>query len=338
MPAFSDEFHTFNATKWVHTVTMSGGGNGEFEMYVPDAANSFVQKGSLRIHPSYTSDWFNQTMCTSYSIAPANWDNGCELSFDAQPTKTIYGTSTPYPGVYPGQCNDASNYGCERMAINGGIINPIRSARIFSTFSFMYGRVEVRAKLPIGNWLWPAIWMLPKDSVYGTWPLSGEIDIMESRGNPPSYQAGGNNRFGSTLHWGPLWNADMWSYTTQGYTDNRNTLTSQWHTYGLKWTSTSLYTYIDHDSNRVLTVNMSLPLWQTYNLSGSNPWAGNGTNAPFNQPFYITFNTAVGGTNGYFPTNDWGDGGATNFWNNRSNWQSTWTHPDLMIDFIRVYQ
>jgi beta-glucanase (GH16 family) len=305
---------------------MSGCGNGEFEMYVPDANNSFVQNGSLHIHPSYTVDWFQQTMCTSNSIYPVDWDNGCELSFDVQPTKTIYRTNTQYPGVYPGQCNDPSNYGCERTATNGGIL------------SFTYGRVEVRAILPTGNWLWPAIWMLPEGTVYGTWPLSGEIDIMESRGNDPSYSAGGNNHFGSTLHWGTLWNTDMWSHTTQGYTDNSNTLTSQYHIYGLKWTSTGLYTYIDSDANRVMTVNMSLPLWQEYSLSGSNPWAGNGTNAPFNQPFYMILNTAIGGTNGFFPTNDWGNGGSTTFWANRSNWQSTWTQPDLIIDYIHVYQ
>ena len=47
-------------------------------------------------------------------------------------------------------------------AIAGNVLNPVISARIFSNFSFLYGRVEVRAKLPVGNWLWPAIWMLPE--------------------------------------------------------------------------------------------------------------------------------------------------------------------------------
>ncbi len=106
---FSDDFFTFNGSKWTYAVTMSGCGNGEFEMYVPEAANSFVQNGSLHIHPSYTANWFQQTMCTNYSQPPADWDNGCELSFDAQPTKTLYGTNTSYPGVYPDQCNDASD-------------------------------------------------------------------------------------------------------------------------------------------------------------------------------------------------------------------------------------
>ncbi len=49
-----------------------------------------------------------------------------------------------------------------------------------------YGRVEVRARMPTGDWLWPAVWMMPRDSVYGEWPKSGEIDIFEGKGNWPS--------------------------------------------------------------------------------------------------------------------------------------------------------
>jgi hypothetical protein len=52
----------------------------------------------------------------------------------------------------------------------------------------------------------------------------------------------------------------------------------------------------------------------------------------------MVLNTAIGGTDGYFPTNDWGSGGATAFWTNRNRWQSTWTQPDLIIDYIHIYQ
>lgn len=46
--------------------------------------------------------------------------------------------------------------------------------------SIAYGKIEVRAKIPRGDWLWPAIWMLPKDNKYGAWPMSGEIDVSVS--------------------------------------------------------------------------------------------------------------------------------------------------------------
>jgi beta-glucanase (GH16 family) len=102
------------------------------------------------------------------------------------------------------RCTGNNFYGCERTSGAGGnILNPIQSAKITTaeTFSFTYGRVEVRAKLPKGDWLWPAIWLLPARNEYGMWPASGEIDIMESRGNTnnPDSAGGGVESFGSTL-------------------------------------------------------------------------------------------------------------------------------------------
>lgn len=109
-------------------------------------------------------------------------------------------------------------YGCERSTGGGtgNYLNPIKSARLRTaeSFSFTYGKVEVCAKLPRGDWLWPAIWLLPTDEQYGLWPASGEIDIMESRGNGPEYPAGGHNTFGSTLHWGVNGQQNQFSRTT----------------------------------------------------------------------------------------------------------------------------
>jgi beta-glucanase (GH16 family) len=84
------------------------------------------------------------------------------------------------------------------------MIPPVRSARLTTKGkkSIRYGRVEVVAKLPRGDWLWPAIWMMPEKSAYGEWPRSGEIDIMEARGNVVDYPSGGRDVFTSTLHWG----------------------------------------------------------------------------------------------------------------------------------------
>ena len=101
-------------------------------------------------------------------------------------------------------CTGNSFYGCERTSGAGGnVINPIQSARIrtVDSVTVKYGRVEVSAKLPIGDWLWPAIWLVPRYNAYGAWPASGEVDIMESRGNGVDYPAGGHNSVGSTLHW-----------------------------------------------------------------------------------------------------------------------------------------
>lgn len=97
------------------------------------------------------------------------------------------------------------------------------------SFSWLYGYAEVRAKMPRGDWIWPgipifsyphleprtylknsvlsvAIWFLPTDYSYGGWPRSGEIDLVEIRGNNDLSCGGyplGNRLMGSTLHWGP---------------------------------------------------------------------------------------------------------------------------------------
>jgi beta-glucanase (GH16 family) len=108
--------------------------------------------------------------------------------------------------IADGSCTSTSNTSCVVTSdmVKGSMIPPVRSARLSTQGkkSIKYGRVEVVAQLPQGDWLWPAIWMMPENSAYGIWPRSGEIDIMESRGNQPGYPAGGRDVFTSTLHWG----------------------------------------------------------------------------------------------------------------------------------------
>jgi beta-glucanase (GH16 family) len=180
---FEDDFDTLNFKKWQHELTMGGGGNWEFEWYVNNRTNSYVRDGVLYLLPSMTED----------AIGLSTMQTGTVNIWGGQPSDT---------------CSNNQFYGCERSAAgSGNYINPVRSARIRSlnSFNFQYGRVEIKAKLPKGDWIWPAIWMLPANSEYGGWPASGEIDIMESRGNDASYSSGGVNKFASTLHWGPDW-------------------------------------------------------------------------------------------------------------------------------------
>ena len=76
--------------------------------------------------------------------------------------------------------------------------------------------------------------MLPKYNSYGNWPASGEIDIMESRGNA-NYPNCGVNCFGSTLHFGPAWDADSWAGTHKEYTLPVGDFSQDFHTFGLYW-------------------------------------------------------------------------------------------------------
>jgi beta-glucanase (GH16 family) len=77
--------------------------------------------------------------------------------------------------------------------VNGD--KPFTSARMTTKASWLYGKFEIRARLPKGKHLWPAIWMMPRFSTYGDWPRSGEMDIMEYRGQRPNQLIG-------TIHFG----------------------------------------------------------------------------------------------------------------------------------------
>ena len=131
-----------------------------------------------------------------------------------------------------------------------------------------YGRIEVKAKLPKGKGVWPAIWMLPTKPVYGDWPKSGEIDIMEFVGYMP------DSVFGS-VHTG-LYNHIIRTQKTKGVV--LKDLATSFHTYAIEWTKEKISFLID-DKKYFEFVN---------ERSGPGAW-------PFDQHFHIILNIAVGG-------------------------------------------
>lgn len=144
------------------------------------------------------------------------------------------------------------------------------SARLVSKGKgdFLYGRFEIRAKLPPGRGTWPALWMLPTDQAYGGWPKSGEIDIMEHVGYDP-------NRVHITMH-------------TQAYNHTINTQRTgirqvdgaigNFHVYRTDWTPDAIRGYIDDE------------LVLEFPNEGTGPAAW-----PFDQRFHFLINIAVGG-------------------------------------------
>ncbi len=95
--------------------------------------------------------------------------------------------------------------------------------------------------------------MLPKDSVYGGWPTSGEIDIMESRGNAIYPGGGGLNSVASTLHWGPPWGPNQWHLTHKEYElDDNSTFNDDFYTFGLLWQKDRLVTYLNTPGTSML--------------------------------------------------------------------------------------
>ena len=132
-----------------------------------------------------------------------------------------------------------------------------------------YGRFEARMKLPSAPGMWPAFWMMPQDSVYGAWPRSGEIDIVEVIGTYP-------NRSYATVH-----TADAkGNHVSFGDSTDlaSGTFSDGFHTFSLEWDATSMRFLLDG----------------TVYTSRAKPLP-NGATWPFDQPFYFIMNLAVGG-------------------------------------------
>ena len=99
-----------------------------------------------------------------------------------------------------------------------------------------YGKFEFRAKLPTGQGIWPALWMLPQAETYGAWASSGEIDVLEARGQEPTKVLG-------TIHYG-----SRWPLNTHASTDyilpGRSTIAG-FHVYALEWEPGAIRWYVD---------------------------------------------------------------------------------------------
>lgn len=151
-----------------------------------------------------------------------------------------------------------------------------------------YGRFSARMKLPEGQGPWAAFWMMPSGDAYGSWPLSGEIDIMEAvnLGTPCETCAGGvETRTSGALHFGDTApnNSYLHRYTPD---EGAGSPAAEWRTYTLEWGEGTLQWFVDDQMFLRLTSND----WYT-----ASPKAEGRNTAPFDQPFYLMLNLAVGG-------------------------------------------
>jgi len=141
------------------------------------------------------------------------------------------------------------------------------SSRIISKGSITYGRIEVKAMLPSGKGTWPAIWMLPDDYIYGPWPNSGEVDIMEMVGYDP-------NNVHFSAH-----NATYFASNAKTSTMNIPTASTAYHLYREDWTPYAIRGYYDNQ----------LVFTYINDGKGSATW-------PYDQKFHLLMNIAVGGS------------------------------------------
>jgi len=177
-------------------------------------------------------------------------------------------------------------------------------------FSFMYGRVEARMKLPESQGMWPAFWLLGNNIKTVSWPACGELDVMEhiDGNNPPLYAGGqplGYDWIAGSVHGGSSSKEENGhsggSYTASGFS------AADWHVYGMIWSKGKVQYYVDDPSNVYVTYNSTDSEWSPV------AW-------PFDQgPQFMILNLAIGG--------DW-----------PGNPDASTVFPgDMQVDYVRIY-
>lgn len=178
-------------------------------------------------------------------------------------------------------------------------------------FAKRYGRFEFRARVPYGKGLWPALWLLPLEDKYGNWAASGEIDVMEIHSEQPR-QALGTIHFGSTFP-----RRELVTHTLE--LPGGGTV-ADWHEYAVEWEPGVIRWSFDGAIWAVQDFWWSCSrLRNGRGVTAARPEDLNPWPAPFDQPFYLIMNVAVGGN---FP-------GAPN--------EQTRFPADLQVDYVRVY-
>lgn len=181
--------------------------------------------------------------------------------------------------------------------------NPYTSAKLTTEGKgdWTYGRYEIRAKMPIGKGMWPAIWMMPSDyNLYSGWPACGEIDIMEYLGHDPGTVYG-------TLHYGM-----PWKHTGEKYTlPNQESFADDFHTFTLDWEPGEMRWYVDG----ILFAKQND--WYSKREGEAAEYT---YPAPFDRDFYLQLNLAVGGNWPGYPD------------------ETTVFPQQFVIDYVKVYE
>lgn len=246
-------------------------------------SDEFEVNGALN-----STNWFHQTQLP----AGGNWYNN-ELQHYTNLEKNSF--------VDAGSLNIVA---IKENFTDQGVTKGYTSARLNSKFAFKYGRIDIRAKVPVELGTWPALWMLGKninedggyfDAAYGTsnWPACGEIDIME-HGITRSYPI---NYIQSAMH------TPSSSGNTKdiGGIEARSNIDSNYHVYSMNWSPNEISFLLDGE------------MYYTY-----NPAIKNASTWPFDKEQYLLLNIAMGGVAGPIMSN--------------------FTQTSMVIDYVRVYQ
>jgi beta-glucanase (GH16 family) len=261
----NDDFKVILSTA-TNGVIIKGIGNGVIEN--DDARVDFTNAGydAPTSYPGYALAWADEFNGTTLNLTDWSFENGdgCPSICGWGNNELEYYTSRPENLFFQDgkmiiearkENFSGKNYTSSKILTRGKKI-------------FKYGRFDIRAKLPKGKGIWPAFWLLPQSNVFGGWPKSGEIDLMEMIGHEA-------NRSYGTLHFGP---GPGSTQLGRNYTLPSGVFNDEFHVFSLEWKENQIKWFIDGN------------LFSTYTNAdvGSNTW-------PFNEDFFMIMNLAVGG-------------------------------------------
>ncbi|XP_068618731.1 beta-1,3-glucan-binding protein 1-like [Battus philenor] len=313
----------------------------------------FVCKGQLLFEDDFNNDISEDNIWTAEVRMPVQPDYPFNLYEDRAEVKngklqispitlaSKYGTDFLRRSLSLRESCTGSTYEeCYMEAFGPQILPPAITGKITTkrSFSFKYGRIEVKAKMPSGDWLVPLIQLEPRDNIYGsTNYASGIIRIACVRGNI---------EFSKKLYSGaivsesnPLRSAFVREkFGNQQWNKN-------YHNYTLVWSPDKLSLYVDGEKYGVIkpTKGFSEEAMK-YNKTVSAKWMKGSLMAPLDEMFYISIGLDVGGIHEFpdspvpvKPWNNTSNRAMLDFWNARDSWYPTWSESTLSVDYIRIY-
>ncbi|XP_044313817.1 gram-negative bacteria-binding protein 1 [Drosophila rhopaloa] len=314
---FEENFNQLNESLWIHEVRLPlDSKDAEFVLYDGKAK---VEDGNLVIEPLL---WSSYRPDLSIVNSRLDLSERCTGTHNRLKECMLHTTGSGPSGIMP----------------------PIVTPRVGTkeTFAFQYGRIEIRAKLPKGDWIVPLLLLEPLTEWYGQSGYeSGQLRVAMARGNSVLRMPRGKLVDGRSVYGGPVLSTDAHQREDLWLSQRRKShFGDDFHVYSLDWSSSRLLFSVDGQIyGETLNGFTELEL---------NPrWKQGSPMAPFDRMFYISLGLSVGGfgdfvdnlrTSNYEkPWKNYHPQAKLQFHQAQEQWMTTWKQPSLKIDYIRVF-